>query len=60
MLDQGTLGDVEPKFKDMQNIVHIDEKWYFMTKNGRKYYLVPEDDPVHTVQNKNSIGKLCS
>jgi hypothetical protein len=32
MLDQGTLGDVEPKFKDMQNIVHIDEKWYFMTK----------------------------
>jgi uncharacterized pyridoxamine 5'-phosphate oxidase family protein len=43
----------------MQNIVHIDEKWYFMTKNGRKYYLVPEeDDPVRTVQNKNSIGKV--
>jgi hypothetical protein len=22
--------------------------------------LVPEDDPVRTIQNKNSIGKLCS
>jgi hypothetical protein len=59
MLDQETLGDAEPKFKDMQNIVHIDEKWYFMTKNGRKYYSVPEeDDPVRMVQNKNSIGKV--
>jgi hypothetical protein len=31
----------------------------FYDKNGRKYYLVPEeDDPVRTVQNKNSIGKV--
>lgn len=26
MLDQRTLGDFEPKFSDMQNLVHIDEK----------------------------------
>lgn len=59
MLDQATLGDAEPKFIDMHNIVHIDEKWYYMTKKGRKYYLLPEeDDPVRAVQNKNSIGKV--
>ncbi|RLN33604.1 hypothetical protein C2845_PM03G27170 [Panicum miliaceum] len=58
MLDQATLGDAEPKFIDIQNIVHIDEKWYFMTKKGRKYYLPEEDDPVRAVQNKNSIGKV--
>jgi len=50
MLNQETLGDAEPKFIDMHNIVHIDEKWYFMTKNGKKYYLTPEeDDPERTI-----------
>ena len=39
MLNQETLGDAEPKFIDMHNIVHIDEKWYFMTKNGK---ILPE------------------
>jgi len=59
MLDQITLGDAEPKFIDMQNIVHMDEKWFYMTKKKRKYYLLPEeDDPTRTVQNKNNIGKV--
>jgi len=35
MLDQETLGHAELKFFDMHNIVHIDEKWYFMTKKGK-------------------------
>jgi len=35
MLDQITLGDAEPKFIDMQNIVHMDEKWFYMTKKKR-------------------------
>jgi hypothetical protein len=59
MLDQITLGDAEPKFIDMQNIVQMDEKWFYMTKKKRKHYLLPEeDDPTRTVQNKNSIGKV--
>ena len=59
MLDQRTLANAEPKFIDMLNIVHIDEKWYYMTKRGRTYYLIPqEDDPLHTIQNKNNIGKV--
>ena len=59
MLDQTSLGDAEPRFIDMQNIIHMDEKWYYMTKKARKYYLLQEeDDPERTIQNKNNIGKL--
>lgn len=58
MLEESTI-DTNPKFKRMENIVHIDEKWFSMTKKSKKYYLLPEeDDPYRTVQNKNCIGKL--
>lgn len=58
MLDQTTLGHARPGFSTMHNIVHIDEKWFLMTKRNRNYYLLPEEDPVRTVQNKNAIGKV--
>jgi hypothetical protein len=60
MLDHTTLGDeAGPSFGNMQNIIHIDEKWFYMTKKRRHYYLLPEEpDPERTVQNKNSIGKV--
>ncbi|XP_044984839.1 uncharacterized protein LOC123452271 isoform X2 [Hordeum vulgare subsp. vulgare] len=57
MLDEATLGDVSPSFRSMHNIVHIDEKWFCMTKKKRNYYLLPdEEDPERPV--KNSIGKV--
>ncbi|XP_010474143.1 PREDICTED: uncharacterized protein LOC104753613 [Camelina sativa] len=58
MLDKNTLPH-EPKFVDMYNIVHIDEKWFYMTKKTAKYYLLlVEDDPHRTCQSKNFIGKV--
>ncbi|KAK1629449.1 hypothetical protein QYE76_003764 [Lolium multiflorum] len=58
MIDQTTTAEAEPSFLSMENIVHIDEKWFDMTKRSRKYYLLPEEqDPVRTIHNKNSIGK---
>ncbi|XP_020881507.1 uncharacterized protein LOC110228407 [Arabidopsis lyrata subsp. lyrata] len=43
----------------MYNIVHIDEKWFYMTKRTETYYLLPEeDDPIRTCQSKNFIGKV--
>ncbi|EEE62853.1 hypothetical protein OsJ_17656 [Oryza sativa Japonica Group] len=49
----------EPKFVDMRNIVHIDEKWFNTTKKTRNFYMVHwEDDPYRPVQNKNSIDKV--
>ncbi|CAA7027457.1 unnamed protein product [Microthlaspi erraticum] len=58
MLDKDTLFH-EPKFVDMYNIVHIDEKWFYMTKKMEKYYLLPEEeDPHRTCQSKNFITKV--
>ncbi|KAJ0265244.1 hypothetical protein HA466_0015680 [Hirschfeldia incana] len=49
----------EPKFIDMYNIVHIDEKWFYMTKKMEKCYLVPgEEVPHRTCQSKNYIEKV--
>ena len=49
----------EPKFIDMYNIVHIDEKWFYITKKTKRYYLLPnENDPHRTCQSKNFIGKV--
>jgi hypothetical protein len=54
----------EPKFIDMKNIIHIDEKWFNTTKKAKKFYMLPEEeDPLRTIQNKNSIPKcmlLCA
>ena len=46
-------------FKSMHNIVHIDEKWFYMTKKSSNYYMLPEEEePSRTTQNKNFIGKV--
>nr|XP_051221899.1 uncharacterized protein LOC127340165 [Lolium perenne] len=60
MVDETTTTtNAMPLFKKMENIIHIDEKWFDMTKRNRTYYLLPEEeDPVRTIQNKNSIGKV--
>jgi hypothetical protein len=54
----------ESKFIDMKNIIHIDEKWFNTTKKAKKFYMLPEEeDPLRTIQNKNSIPKcmlLCA
>jgi hypothetical protein len=58
MLDQSTLPN-SPTFFEMDNIIHIDEKWFNATKKSAKFYmLLEEEDPHMTVQNKNSIDKL--
>jgi hypothetical protein len=58
MVHEGTLQN-EPKFSCMDNIIHVDEKWFNMTKKSRNFYMLPEEqDPYRTVQNKNSIDKV--
>ena len=39
MLDEATTATARPKFKTMHNVVHIDEKWFNMTKKNKTYYL---------------------
>ena len=58
MLETSSLPH-ELKFIGMYNIVHIDEKWFYMTKKSKKYYLLPsEDDPLRSCQSKNFIPKV--
>ncbi|XP_048493660.1 uncharacterized protein LOC104901081 [Beta vulgaris subsp. vulgaris] len=42
-----------PKFVDMQNVAHIDEKWFYLSPDMRRFYLFPiEDDPYICCQSK--------
>lgn len=46
-------------FKDMHNTVHIDEKWFYITKGSCRYYLAPgEIEPHRTCQSKKFITKI--
>ncbi|XP_065862399.1 uncharacterized protein [Euphorbia lathyris] len=58
MLEESSIPH-DPTFKEMYNIVHIDEKWFQMTKKNQNYYLLPdEEDPLRTCKSKNFIGKV--
>jgi DNA invertase Pin-like site-specific DNA recombinase len=58
MLEEDSLPN-QPKFKYLDNVIHVDEKWFYMTKKCRNIYLLPgEEDSYRTVQNKNSIDKI--
>ena len=47
------------QFDKMYEYVHIDEKWFYLTKIKNKYFLVPgEDIPNRQVCNKRFITKV--
>ena len=55
------LSFVKPNFQfdKMYEYVHIDEKWFYLTKIKNKYFLVPgEDIPNRQVCNKRFITKV--
>lgn len=48
-----------PTFHDMFNVVHIDEKWFYMSRQSKHYYLVrSEDEPIRTCKSKKFITKV--
>jgi len=57
MIDQSLLDD--PKFKDLFDIVFIDEKWFYLYKKSERYYLLPDEDEPHRIcKNKNYIPRI--
>ncbi|XP_021714964.1 uncharacterized protein LOC110682921 [Chenopodium quinoa] len=43
----------DPKFADMQQTIRIDEKWFYLNQETRKFYLLPkEEDPYRCQQSK--------
>lgn len=47
------------RFDDLIDVIHVDEKWFYMTQNSRKYYLAPdESDPHRTTKSKRFSTKV--
>ncbi|XP_042003723.1 uncharacterized protein LOC121752682 [Salvia splendens] len=56
-VSKSTLGRVQ--FESMHNVVHVDEKWFYMTKSSDRYYLLPdEDEPYRACKSKRFITKV--
>ncbi|GJS03048.1 hypothetical protein Tco_0319556 [Tanacetum coccineum] len=59
MLTTPSLSGTTPKFTDMFNVIHIDEKWFYMSKPTKRYYLLPdEEEPLRTCKSKKFITKV--
>ncbi|XP_042035328.1 uncharacterized protein LOC121781686 [Salvia splendens] len=50
--------DGKLKYNTMHNVVHIDEKWFYMTKSSDRYYLLPdEDEPYRSYHTLHKMEK---
>ena len=51
--------DQPTRYRDLYNVVHVDEKWFFMTKDGRSYIICHGEEPPHrSVNHKGYIKKV--
>ncbi|XP_074315280.1 uncharacterized protein LOC141651466 [Silene latifolia] len=47
------------KFNDQSIVIHMDEKWFYLTQPSRRFYLSKgEKKPYRSVQSKKFIGKV--
>ena len=47
------------KFLDMMDRVHVDEKWFFLSRQRERYLLLPEEkNPKRCVKSKSRITKV--
>jgi len=48
------------RFQDMMDVIHMDEKWFYLCQNKRTYYLllVGEEDPHRTTKSKRFTTKV--
>jgi hypothetical protein len=60
-IDKNTItGTAELKYKTMHNEVHVDEKWFYLVKDGGRYILAANevDPPPVSVAHKSHITKV--
>jgi hypothetical protein len=58
-IDKSTINLRNPKFLAMMNEIHLDEKWFYMTKDGMCYILAEDEpEPVRRVVHKSHITKV--
>jgi hypothetical protein len=58
-INMATAHLVRPRFLDLMDRVHIDEKWFHMCQDGEGYLLcLDEEPPERHVKHKGYIGKV--
>ncbi|XP_044325600.1 uncharacterized protein [Triticum aestivum] len=59
MADENWLRTPWPLFRELDDIVYMDEKWFNLTQEENGYLLLPEEpDPLRTLHHKDSIAKV--
>ena len=47
------------KFENMEDLIHIDEKWFYLTKDGQRFIIAAdEEEPYRHVQHKSFLMKI--
>ena len=47
------------KFEDMKDLIHIDEKWFYLTKDGQCFIIAADkEEPYRHVQHKFFLTKI--
>ena len=47
------------KFENMEDLIHIDKKWFYLTKDGQRFIIaVDEEEPYRHVQHKSFLTKI--
>ena len=47
------------KFENMEDLIHIDEKWFYLTKDGQHFIIsADEEEPYRHVQHKSFLTKI--
>ncbi|XP_021715982.1 uncharacterized protein LOC110683883 [Chenopodium quinoa] len=49
------IGNEDPTFEDMDHIIHIDEKWFYLNPDKRRFYLLPSEEDPHRVQQSRRL-----
>ncbi|XP_021733401.1 uncharacterized protein LOC110700202 [Chenopodium quinoa] len=40
----------DPTFVDMNHVIHIDEKWFYLNPDKRRFYLLPKEEDLYREQ----------
>ena len=47
------------KFEDMEDLIHINKKWFYLTKDGQRFIIAAdEEEPYRHVQHKSFLTKI--
>ena len=47
------------KFENMEDLIHIDKKWFYLMKDGQRFIIAAdEDEPYRHVQRKSLLTKI--